>query len=216
MMDNKYKEVLKSLQHGVYQDDDPRFLVVMQMSGKDKEFLKNLQYEMLTQDTVCQADPRFWVVMQTERVYGIEDGYDVSGSEILYEYESIGESFDDLLDWVRENCDDLYIEDDGGDIHIYDCDDDLIDVVCDTEDLLNLLNYRIGGFEIVNYREVDVIKENTMFLTLRECKEHIERNHHHYNSTAHPYAMTAWRSPQVERLYRILQNTNWEAIICAE
>ena len=52
------------------------------------------------------------------------------------------------------------------------------------------------------------IDENTMFLTLRECKEHIEANSYHYNKP-HPYAMTAWRSPQVERLYKILQNTNW-------
>lgn len=78
------------------------------MRKEDIEFLKSLQDEMLTQDTVGQASPRFWVVMQTERMYGVEDGYDVSGNEVLYEYESIAESFDDLLDWTRENCEGLY------------------------------------------------------------------------------------------------------------
>ena len=32
-------------------------------------FLKELQKEMNTQDTVCQADPRFWVIEGSERVY---------------------------------------------------------------------------------------------------------------------------------------------------
>jgi hypothetical protein len=48
-----------------------------------------------------------------------------------------------------------------------------------------------------------------MFLTKRECKEHIERNHYHYNDTVHTYAMTAWRSPQVEKLIKILQTENF-------
>lgn len=183
-----------------------------EINKQDIEFLKSLQHEMLTQDNVGQASPRFWVIMQTERVYGIEDGYGVSGSEILYEYESIGESFNDLLDWVRENCEDLYIENDGGDIHIYDYGHDLIDIVCDTEDLLNLLNDKIGGFTTVNYKNTDVIKADTMFLTLRECEEHIKRNYYHYNSTAHPYAMTAWRSPQVEKLYEILENVDFDKL----
>lgn len=37
------------------------------MNNLDRQFLKDLQYEMLTQDHVCQADSRFWVVMQTIR-----------------------------------------------------------------------------------------------------------------------------------------------------
>ena len=182
------------------------------MKKEDIKFLKSLQHEMLTQDNVGQASPRFWVVMQTERMYGIEDGYGVSGSEVLYEYESIAESFYDLLEWTKENCEDLYIEDDGGDIHVYDCDNELIDIVYDMEDLLNLLNDKIGGFTTVNYRDIEKIKEDTMFLTLRECQDHIKANKHHYNSTAHPYAMTAWRSPQVKRLYEILENTNWDEL----
>lgn len=32
------------------------------INKEDIEFLKELQNEMLTQDTICQADPRFWVV----------------------------------------------------------------------------------------------------------------------------------------------------------
>ena len=49
-------------------------------------------------------------------------------------------------------------------------------------------------------------------MTLREAKEHLEKNKHNYNNTAKPYAMTAWRSPQVERLYEIIQNTDWSEL----
>ena len=37
------------------------------ITEQDIECLKQLQHEMNTQDTVCQADPRFWVVRGTVR-----------------------------------------------------------------------------------------------------------------------------------------------------
>lgn len=49
-----------------------------------------------------------------------------------------------------------------------------------------------------------------MFLTNREAKEHLKSNHYHYTSKAHTYAMTAWRSPQVEKLIHILQTADFE------
>ena len=63
----------------------------------------------------------------------------------------------------------------------------------------------------MNYKEEYQIVENTFFLTLKECKEHIEANHYHYNKPR-PYAMTAWRSPQVEKLYEILAETDWSEL----
>lgn len=41
------------------------------INEEDIEFLRNLQHEMNMQDTVGQADPRFWVVMETVRQWGI-------------------------------------------------------------------------------------------------------------------------------------------------
>lgn len=51
-----------------------------------------------------------------------------------------------------------------------------------------------------------------MFLTNRSCKEHIRANHYHYNADAHSYAMTAWRSPEVERLFKILDVIDWKTM----
>ena len=69
----------------------------------------------------------------------------------------------------------------------------------------------IGKLMCVPVRRVERIAHNTMFLTVRECREHIERNHYHYRNP-HPYAMTAWRSPQIEKLVEILQTVDWENV----
>lgn len=55
------------------------------------------------------------------------------------------------------------------------------------------------------------IVSNTLFLTLRECKEHIAANKYHYTNPS-SYCMCAWRSPQVKRLWRILRTTDWAMI----
>jgi len=181
------------------------------MKKEDIEFLKKLQHEMLTQDTVCQADPRFWVVMQTVRDYWVNDNvdgiciYDKDGSESVFEGE-----LEELPDWLKENFDEIVkCEYDGIAIEIV-CEDEneyLIGDIAETENFLE--EYAHGLYSICNYRDREEIVANTMFLTLRECKEHIKRNGYHYNKP-HSYAMTAWRSPQVEKLYKILQDTDWD------
>ena len=46
------------------------------LTEKEIQFLLKLQKEMNTQDTVGNADPRFWVIKGTEKEYGIETGYE--------------------------------------------------------------------------------------------------------------------------------------------
>lgn len=184
------------------------------MDIKDIEFLKELQKEMLTQDTVCQADPRFWVVMQTVRDYWVED--DIDGV-CIYDTDSCENSFEgeleDLKEWLEEHFDViLKCEFDSGFLEIV-CEDEneyFIDDVTEIREFLE--EYDSGRYSICNYRDREEIAPNTMFLTIRECKEHIKANGHHYNKP-HTYAMTAWRSPQVERFYKILQNTNWDKLL---
>ena len=43
-------------------------------TAEDIEFLKDLQKEMNEQDHFGQADPRYWVIEETERQYGNENG----------------------------------------------------------------------------------------------------------------------------------------------
>lgn len=59
--------------------------------------------------------------------------------------------------------------------------------------------------DVTYLREERFIVPDTMFLTLDEAKRHIEANHYHYTDRVQAYAMTAWRSPLVERLVRNLK-----------
>lgn len=182
------------------------------MKKEDREFLKELQYEMLTQDTVGQADPRFWVVMQTVRQYGVDSDYGIDGTIITScddgDLEINADNMEEVFNWLIENfeIDCKFVN---GIIYINNEDEDILS---DADDVISYLESEgYDRYSIVNYRDNEEIVQNTMFLTLRECREHIERNHYHYNKP-HPYAMTTWRSPQVERLYKILQETNWDEL----
>lgn len=168
------------------------------MTKEDIEFLKKLQHEMLTQDNACQAVPIFWVVKDVKRIYNVTD--DIDGYEVILDTERAGESKEELLsflkDWTNIEPDELN-----------ECEK------CNSLD--ELIEYlRKGWYDVyeVSYRDIHVIVENTFFLTLEECKKHIEYNKYHYNKP-YPYCMTAWRSPQVERLYKILENENWDKFV---
>lgn len=165
------------------------------MNKEDIDFLKQLQKEMLTQDNYGEAPPRFWAVITTKRVYWVHDI--VHGHEIiLNDEESIGENVEDAISYMKENFEeaDLNIE------KWKKC-----DTVFDFADTLEKEGWNIYA---VPYRDIDVVAENTLFLTLKECEKHIEHNSYHYKNP-HPYCMTAWRSPQVERLFSILEHTDW-------
>ena len=53
------------------------------------------------------------------------------------------------------------------------------------------------------------IVKNTMFLTKQDARDHIEANHYHYTKDVHTYVMTAWRSPTVEKLIKILETADF-------
>jgi hypothetical protein len=182
------------------------------MKQEDKEFLKELQHEMLTQDTVCQANPRFWVVMQTVRDYWVDDDidgiciYDTYAAENVFEGE-----MEQLPNWIKEEFDIVQkCEYDNGYIEIV-CEDGN-EYYGNDRDIKDFLEeYASDKYSMCYYRDREEIAQDTMFFTLRECKEHIEANHYHYKKP-HPYAMTAWRSPQIARLYEILKNTDWDSM----
>ena len=192
------------------------------MNKEDIKFLNDLKNEMLTQDTCCQANPRFWVIGQEERIYWCDreasNGFfifDNDKSEIIFEGDN-----KDIPKYIINLVNELYengnINSNLEDINVYSWGD--IDfklngtyyTIYDEIDFENFLKYCLNmNVNLGYYKDNHVMQENTFFMTLREAKEHLEKNKHHYNNTAKPYAMTAWRSPQVERLYEIIQNTDW-------
>lgn len=180
------------------------------LKREDIEFLNNLQFKMNTQENMGNISPRFWVVMEKHREWGIEDGYqdgtcitDCEGSEYhgskLEIIEKLIEEGCEIGDYRVIEFDAIWLEYEDITIH-------------DLEDLVGYMNENFNKeFTISNYRNTNRIVPDTMFLTLDECKKHIKSNHYHYNN-GKPYCMTAWRSPEVSKLYEILENVVWEQL----
>lgn len=172
-------------------------------------FLKRLQTEMNTQDTVGQADPRYWVIRDYERLYG--DGADDADGVLVYEGGDgsaiaeighsmpVGEASDRLLDGLRE----------AG----YEIDEEAAAYIKEAHDMGSLVE-RVQGavgydLRISGYREIPVDKG--MFLTQEAAARHLKSNEYHYAANAHTYAKTAWRSPE-EGLWKILQSVDMDQL----
>lgn len=250
---------------------------------QDIEFLKNLQKEMNTQDTDCQAKPRYWTIAGSERRYVGEDYGDESC--IVSEDSEVADNLDEFVEYIKSThedelneqgitieideyhtnerrkaymlvqrtvaelpeevefsrTDEMETEDDVLDflsdtyefcirssniemtddkVHVtkieWDLDEDVEDYIVEMSEMIEkLVEYKVIDED--DYREVFYTNEhhvypNTMFITKKDAKEHLENNYYHYSKDAHTYAMTAWRSPQVEKLYEILENVDWSSI----
>lgn len=206
------------------------------ITSEELDFLINLQKEMNTQDTICQADPRFWVVQQQcESV--VPEGYE-DKTVVLDthgDYDTVAEDIDEFIQYIKENfieedqLDNYVFENDSGFYNIYTKNSDydpekdnewdkyneeyedmyeLEDVITCFEELGVISKDRFTVSYLKTSRE---IVPNTFFLTNKECKKHIELNNYHYDKPR-SYAMTAWRSPEVEKLWDILQKVDWTSM----
>lgn len=156
----------------------------------DLEFLKDLQKRLREQETDSQANPRYWVVAQYEWTPCWEeqmDDYHYCDDETCYE------SFELFLAHLKE----MYPEEDLSDVT------DFFDLELEHEDILD-------GYNRIPMKKIQVLQRGTFFLTKEECQNHIKRNHYHYNDTVHTYALTAWRSPEFERLMTILETFDFD------
>lgn len=210
-----------------HEDTTPRH----KMTDEEREFLKELQTELNTQDHVSQADPRFWVIKGREKMYHVEadeaDGYELYNENTA---ETVAETIQECKDFIEENILDEVNDIDGlqrtisieKDAYCC-CQDNYIIVIeweddgekereelRDAEDVADWLSE--NGFDeycVIPYKWVDKIYENTMFLTEKDAAKHLKANDYHYDETAHTYAMTAWRSTVMEKLIKILQEVEF-------
>ena len=181
-------------------------------------FLKELQRQLKHQSergSNCdrQGSPRFWVIRDyrwevTDCDFGedsilvFDDGGD--GSEILMsddiegflidEYESRHEK--DMCQSVMDGLGEVDLTDE------YE-----IKIWCEKH-----LGWSVRCYPAA---KEPYIMPNTFFLTKKEAQRYIDTNRHnfghHLGSQPHTYAMTALRSPQVERLWDILEAFDWDS-----
>lgn len=211
------------------------------LTQEELDFLIELQHELNTQDTICQADPRFWVVAGTQKTCvgqeysegeelvggesvladGIEEAVKYFQEEVIPEANEDSEEFEYILEEesihsfksyrffkIDKTCDKNSEDYTEGDEILEEYSyingiEELIEALCDCDVIYD------GEYMVGYYRNEHHIYPDTMFLTNRSCKRHIELNHYHYDSDVHSYAMTAWRSPEVEKLWDILQKVDW-------
>lgn len=194
------------------------------LTNEDLDFLIELQNEMLTQDHVGQAAPRFWVVATDKyQELGTEDCFDGTNLYSSDDAEVVCDgNMSSILEYVfchysKELEEKNIIFTDKGNFYLAEFgeDEDHEESIFCSEELLDFLREHgiiSDMYDLIYYRNVHHVYPNTMFLTNRSCKEHIRANHYHYNDDAHSYAMTAWRSPEVEHLFNILDKIDWKTM----
>lgn len=194
------------------------------ITKEDITFLKDLQKELNTEDTVGTASPRFWVIKQPERVYHIDKDeaeyyrfLDIDGHDELT-LEDLKERLEDLSD---ENLKDIKIENNQLMFKYYDEDfEEEEEYTVDfnnnyfssdsmIEKILELLNDEVI---VIYYNEIDATVPNCVFLTQIDAENHLRANDYHYHEDARTYCMCGWRSPRFEKLISILSKTDFDDI----
>ena len=187
----------------------------------DKEtigFLKQLQHEMKTQDHQYQAHPRFWTVGH----YKWELAREGEGDRLAYydpnaaEYgsvESLREDFFEKLNSMKEEgMSEEDILDELGVNHDTYFFDDLKNVEDDDYDFIEIYKaYVDDEIDYFDERKVHVCNNDTFFLTKSECQRHIDANYYHYFEP-HTYARTLFRCPTMNKLIRIIEETDWDKV----
>lgn len=182
------------------------------LTADDISFLKDLQHEMNTQDTVGQRDPRYWVIMETKRVVNLEDGEELMiDNETYTEYEGLEAAFPFIDKVAKTQCSDGRAElaESGMYIDIYE-DGENTETFFELAEAVPWLNDHGCDVRVTHFEDVHQINPGPIFLTLRDADEHLRLNYYHYEEDAHAYASTAWRDPTIERLWKILQEIDWE------
>lgn len=211
----KYHENLK------YHEDD---IEKHRITDEEISFLKELQKEMNTQDNVSQANPRFWVIKGTEKLYNVEDedGFELYDKD---DCETVADNMKEILEFIKNDLLEDICSDSGVEYKLslqegifndsilvqwledeYEEEEELET----QEDVANWIKkFGYDEYEVITYKIIPKIYENTMFLTQEDAENHLKSNDYHYSDDAHTYAMTAWRSPRVEKLVGILQKVDW-------
>lgn len=172
------------------------------MRQEDIQFLQNLQAKLNAADNNqemndCQANPRFWVILESRLVPADEEH---GGEPYILDGECAQpltlEEFVDTIDYDMKRARD---------------DDELLRSWDDTDkksisSVLTFVKVQLGWHDtqVTYLGELDAIAENTFFLTKEAAEKHIQLNRHHYRNPR-TYAMTAWRSPEFERFFNLFK-----------
>lgn len=200
------------------------------ITADDIEFLSKLQDAMRTQPDFGQASPRYWGIMDyryrraapdetVDRLYLYSDGSgepmtceEVLDKLVVEMVDLGGEEY--ATEWCDEQDLDFFVDiDDRGRREPHakprrgELDPDAV------YDIWEASGHSRDSYEelICETKEAFLV-QGPIFLTYEGCKAHIAANYYHYDKQAHPFAMTAWRAPEMKRLWDILENVDFASI----
>ena len=162
----------------------------------DLAFLKGLQKELNTQDTVGEADPRYWVLRGTEKIYHVDEIF-ADGFVLGYDTEIVAKTFSEALTILERNFNYLFWTDKdeyGLEVIRYSIPGDEkteIHTLSYMDQIVELLKTVDESFELVGYEERKETYGCTMFLTNKSAMQYLKRNDYHYAKDAHTYAETS-------------------------
>lgn len=152
--------------------------------------IKQVSYNPL----VKEDDLTFWGIMQTRIIYGIANGYDITGQTLFYQKEQIGDTVQEcyglLIDLIEENCIELKANFKNNQIFI-----EGFYPLTTLEEVFNFIDTELrhdNSLKLVNYRLEEQIIPNIIFPTRKECVKYITTNKHLYNKP-YPYAIRVGR-----------------------
>lgn len=193
------------------------------LNQSDIKFLIKLQKEMNTQTATNQTNPQLWSIAQTERQYHGDD--DATGWE-LHDYNdniAVAKNEDELYDWLKhifipkinENAKTKMFDveqNDAGQIEITDImHGGYYSGLEDIEEWIN--EYGTHDYEIIYHTDIkESIVKNLLFLTKRSAEEYLYENPDEYAPDAHPHLITAYESPEIARICKIIQKTDWSLL----
>lgn len=178
------------------------------ITKEEIQFLLDLQKELNTQDSYGQAEPKYWVIRDYDKVYGTDlnfpDGiaiYDPADCSTIYEGKiptfGISEVISEIMETLEKDEYELSIEK-----------KELIESSYDADSLFSALEE--ANFSVLEYQIIP--KESNFFFTQKAAQNHLRLNDYHYCNEAHSYAHTVWRSEE-EKLWDILRKVDWSKLI---
>lgn len=179
------------------------------MKQEDIEFLKGLKKAIKEGDRCYETEPAFWMIIEKSK-YQVGSRGLAEGARLI----SLVDGYHEFTDYEIEDVKYLLqteTEEDpeGFGADLAEC-ETIKDVIGAMED--NYIDRSSDGDVEIEYyaTAMNLSTYSGAFLTYEDAKKHFEQNRHNYAEEAYPYALTAFRNPTFERLWRIITETDWE------
>lgn len=205
------------------------------LNAEDVAFLKDLAKEMRTQDSLYTAAPRYFGLMDDVTVWGNEDSYD-STVLIVDDDRSGIKTVDEALEslarhlnrWLESAPLDTEFVVAGKSIQygslivgpasslsdVLDMADTVVKDICKHFYWAKAERKDVWDAELAYTRKEQRIVRDALFLTQRGAQDYLKKNENAHSPNCHSYCMTAYKSPEVEHLFDILESVDWDKVQC--